>query len=348
MNRVLAIAIGASLLLAPVAQRAANASVMGPAYPPVAHVSVNLFYGELSPWGHWVNMPAYGWCWVPDDVYAGWRPYTDGAWVYTDVGWTWASDEPWSWAVYHYGRWDWDPTYGWVWVPGTEWGPAWVVWRTDYDWVGWAPMPPSVGWTAWFGMRSSDVVDVRAQAWSFTHARELGSPNLRDRIEPRARNASLVRLTRDATRFERKDGRPFLRGVDVAQIEKRSGARVPRYTIRDDSSPHGTGGSGRGGLIAFYRPDVRRAAPGEAPPASAQRRDPGRSFAAERGALPPVARPEWRGASPQPGAERGREASGPERGRKPVSKRPPDPRDRPDEQNQQNEKHHHRGPGDQR
>ena len=27
------------------------------------------------------------------------------------------------------GRWFFDDSYGWVWVPGSEWAPAWVAWR---------------------------------------------------------------------------------------------------------------------------------------------------------------------------------------------------------------------------
>src|SRR5258708_24450962 len=47
-----------------------------------------------------------------------------------------------SWACYHYGSWLYDPAYGWVWIPGTEWAPAWVVWREAPDYIGWAPCGP--------------------------------------------------------------------------------------------------------------------------------------------------------------------------------------------------------------
>ena len=85
MNRGLAIVLAAALLFASVAPPAARRAEASPG----AQVSVSVFYADLSPWGHWVDMPSYGWCWVPDQVYAGWRPYSDGYWVYTDLGWTW-------------------------------------------------------------------------------------------------------------------------------------------------------------------------------------------------------------------------------------------------------------------
>ncbi len=35
-----------------------------------------------------------------------------------------------------------DPSLGWIWVPGTEFSPGWVVWRTNPHKIGWAPTPP--------------------------------------------------------------------------------------------------------------------------------------------------------------------------------------------------------------
>ncbi len=99
------------------------------------------FYQPLTPYGSWVDI-SYGRCWHPVEVAPDWRPYCNGQWVWTDCGWYWESDEPWSWACYHYGSWVDDPTYGWCWIPGTEWAPAWVVWRSSPDYVGWAPCGP--------------------------------------------------------------------------------------------------------------------------------------------------------------------------------------------------------------
>jgi hypothetical protein len=102
------------------------------------------FYQPLADYGEWVDVPRYGRCWHPAQVETEWRPYADGHWEWTDCGWYWVSDEPWSWACYHYGGWNYDSTYGWIWIPATEWAPAWVTWREspDYDYIGWAPCGP--------------------------------------------------------------------------------------------------------------------------------------------------------------------------------------------------------------
>lgn len=100
------------------------------------------FYEPLTPHGTWVTVGTYGRCWRPARVAVGWRPYTYGHWVWTDCGWYWESDEPWAWACYHYGYWVHDSFHGWVWIPGIEWGPAWVSWRVGGGYIGWAPLAP--------------------------------------------------------------------------------------------------------------------------------------------------------------------------------------------------------------
>ena len=116
--------------------------------PPVPSTpTLDYFQQQLTPYGTWVNVPGYGTCWQPA-VGPGWRPYYDGGhWEYTDAGYYWQSDYPWGDITFHYGRWAYanlgtDPS--WVWVPGFEYAPAWVVWRHDDDdgYIGWAPLPP--------------------------------------------------------------------------------------------------------------------------------------------------------------------------------------------------------------
>jgi hypothetical protein len=98
------------------------------------------FDEALAPYGAWVDEPSYGSVWRPA-VSIGWRPYVDGHWVWTAYGWTWIAPGPWGW-TFHYGRWAYVPIQGWVWVPGTVWGPAWVDWYYGDGYVGWAPLAP--------------------------------------------------------------------------------------------------------------------------------------------------------------------------------------------------------------
>ncbi|MGP8215455.1 MAG: DUF6600 domain-containing protein [Bacteroidia bacterium] len=128
--------------VSPQDQQLDQAEAQQAAPPEQAPVSTQTFYDQLSPYGQWVNMPPYGYVWIPSAA-PGFVPYsTNGHWVYTEYGWTWVSDYAWGWAPFHYGRWQNDPEYGWFWIPDIVWGPAWVCWRHCDGYYGWAPL----GW----------------------------------------------------------------------------------------------------------------------------------------------------------------------------------------------------------
>jgi len=132
----------------------------GDAAPPITPAD---YENALAPYGQWVDDSNYGQVWRPEVAY-GWRPYVDGYWAWTPYGWTWVSSEPWAWTL-HYGRWGLVPALGWVWVPGSVWGPAWVDWFWGDGFVGWAPLTP-------FGAQV--VIDQ----FVFVHAADFCHPQL--------------------------------------------------------------------------------------------------------------------------------------------------------------------------
>ena len=75
-------------------------------------------YEDLDANGNWRVDATYGNVWFPNRVSAGWAPYRDGHWAWVDPwGWTWIDDQPWGFAVSHYGRWT-NLSGTWGWVPG--------------------------------------------------------------------------------------------------------------------------------------------------------------------------------------------------------------------------------------
>ncbi|MEW6388198.1 MAG: DUF6600 domain-containing protein, partial [Thermodesulfobacteriota bacterium] len=113
--------------------------------PPAAQASIEdaaIFYEELAQYGNWREDERHGPVWSPKGVEEGWRPYLNGRWNPTEQGYVFETQEPWGWATYHYGNWMPTESHGWVWVPGRTWYPNTVNWRTNEDYVGWAPVPP--------------------------------------------------------------------------------------------------------------------------------------------------------------------------------------------------------------
>lgn len=131
-----------------------------------ANVGFNDFYTELSPYGRWVNMPRYGQVWIYNEP--NFRPYyTNGRWLDTDLGYSWSSGYSWGWAPFHYGRWENDPYYGWFWIPGYEYAPAWVLWSQADDYYGWAPLG--------FGVDINiSVGSIPYNRWMYAPVRRIG------------------------------------------------------------------------------------------------------------------------------------------------------------------------------
>jgi hypothetical protein len=207
----------------------------GPGYDPDEDYGV--FYDGLAPYGDWFWLDPYGWVWDPARVAPGWRPYTVGHWIYTDDGWFWKSDEPWGWATCHYGRWLFDSYRGWIWVPGHEWAPSWVAWRYGDGWLGWAPLPPRAVFRAGIGLDLGGVdleVMIDPFWWLFVADRDIFDSRISIRIVPPARNVTLVRLTRNVTRYGVERSRVVVHGADLAAIERARGRRITPYHIVDE------------------------------------------------------------------------------------------------------------------
>ncbi|SDD75576.1 FecR family protein [Massilia sp. PDC64] len=110
---------------------------------------------DLDDYGSWRTVPEYGTVWVPDRAPRNWAPYHAGHWAWIDPwGWTWIDDQPYGYAVSHYGRWVRTPDT-WAWVPAPPraqpvYAPALVAFvgtvlafggRSDPG-VAWFPLAP--------------------------------------------------------------------------------------------------------------------------------------------------------------------------------------------------------------
>jgi len=192
-------------------------------------VSVSFFHEQLSPHGRWVVAGSYGDCWVPGSVAAGWSPYVDGEWIWTDYGWTWASYDPWGDIPYHYGTWVWVDPYGWVWVPGTIWAPAWVTWAYTDDYIGWAPVPPSfvLSATGYFGR----PIVVSERYYCFVPTRQFVGVNVSTVRVPLQQNATIFTQATKTTHYTVSSGVVRVAGPPASQIERVIGRRIERVGI---------------------------------------------------------------------------------------------------------------------
>jgi len=270
-------------------------------------VDVGFFYNELSPYGEWVRHPYYGWVWFPRNVLPNWRPYSIGRWVESDYGWTWISYEPFGWATYHYGRWAWDPQIGWLWVPGTEWGPAWVSWQQGNGYVGWAPLPPEVGFQIGVGIRLGGFnlsFGIAPRSYAFVQERRFLDPHIENYFEPAARNITIINQTTNITNYTVIDNRVINHGVPVERIEQAVGRKAPRLRVVAAPDPRPT--AVQRDVINIYRPaESRLKTVGVAPRNNAglpvmDRKQTRSDEPAPTAVRPPTAAPSHQGNAPLP------------------------------------------------
>jgi hypothetical protein len=243
-------------------------------------VSFDYFYDNLKPYGEWIQVEGYGLCWRPSGVDEEWAPYTDGYWAYTDAGWTWVSYEDFGDIVYHYGRWVRVEDEGWCWVPDHQWGPAWVSWRNNDEYVGWAPLPPEarfepeVGISVW----ADDAYDIGPGYYRFCHVRDFGAPVIREVCFPRSRNIVFFRETVNITNISFYSGHAFCGGPRYEFFSTRVSRPIPtlrlvretnitniNINIGDGGRRRGFASIQRGNALLMPAPRIRAVADRNAP-----------------------------------------------------------------------------------
>jgi hypothetical protein len=187
--------------------------------PPDGEVQAS-FDETLTPYGDWTDVDGTR-VWRPSVSVVGddFQPYaTNGQWVSSDYGWYFQSDYPWGWAPFHYGRWALDPNYGWIWIPGTVWAPAWVDWRSGGGYIGWAPLPP-IGWSV--------VVQPWRPYWCFVPAAHFAGNFWTHRlpVENIHYAYSATSPVHQAVAF---GGARWYAGPPVAQVERVSAQPIQR------------------------------------------------------------------------------------------------------------------------
>ncbi len=215
--------------------------------------SYSYFYSSLSPYGSWVLMDGYGWCWQPTVavVNTGWRPYCHGGrWLYSDCGWYWQSDYSWGWAPFHYGRWFCPPGRSWVWAPDYTWGPSWVTWRSHEDYCGWAPLPPhaiyheGIGFT-YYGSRVGVGFGfgLGFDYFTFVPTRHFSDRRLISHVIATREAAGIYRHSTVVNNYAHGNGNTFINiGISREHIVNVTHHDIPRIAVRDVDRGHGGGG----------------------------------------------------------------------------------------------------------
>jgi len=218
-----------------------------------SNVSFQLFYDQLSPYGQWIDYADYGYVWIPDSG-SDFVPYsTDGHWILTEYGWTWASDYIWGWAAFHYGRWSYADSFGWFWVPDTEWGPAWVNWRQSDGYYGWEPMGPGMSVSMSFGTSYNSNNDH----WLFVRDRDFERTDIHNYYANRSDRDRIVRNSTviNRTFIDNDRHATYAAGPTRESVQRATGRTIKPLVIQENNKP---GQEISNGKLRIYRPQVNK------------------------------------------------------------------------------------------
>jgi hypothetical protein len=189
------------------------------------------FYTELAPYGNWIEIDYGVVVWRPTIIHTNWMPYNMGRWIWTYDGWYWDSYEPFGYITYHYGRWFYDDYYGWLWYPDYEWAPAWVEWRYDNDYIGWAPLSPYAYFSISIGIQFTAVYSTPYYHWHFVNYNYFCDPYVYNYYVAPDYRYRIYSGTKYRTNYVYYNGRIQNRGIDVGYVRTRSGQEIKQRDL---------------------------------------------------------------------------------------------------------------------
>jgi hypothetical protein len=169
----------------------------------------------------------------------------------------WVSDYQWGWAAFHYGNWYYDPFYGWLWVPGTQWAPAWVVWSSAPGYYGWAPIGPRIN----VNVVINGGYRVPDNYWVFVPSRYIASPEISHYYGPRSNNTVLIQKSTiiNNTYVDNSTHITYVKGPDRNEVQKVTGRNVEAVAVKNMDRP---GQDVSKNEVSLYQPQVNKEAAG--------------------------------------------------------------------------------------
>ncbi|MFI5057971.1 MAG: DUF6600 domain-containing protein [Candidatus Acidiferrales bacterium] len=192
-------------------------------------------YSDLDDNGTWSEEPDYGPVWYPRDVAPDWAPYSVGSWNWVGPwGWSWVDEEPWGFAPFHYGRWNYFGG-GWGWCPGPIFeppifGPAFVGFFGGGGFgfgfgggIGWFPLGFGEPFFPGFRCSRGFINNINFRNTRINNVNILNSRNMRNFNYVNAHNPSAVTA---ASRNSFVNGQAINRGSTHLTAASLKGAKV--------------------------------------------------------------------------------------------------------------------------
>ena len=165
-----------------------------------------------------------------------------------------------------------DAALGLVWSPDTTWGPAWVNWRHNDSYYGWAPLPPEARYESGQFSFHDKHVDVNLdfglgeRDYAFVPADHFLDVNLGLAVVSRSNAGTVYQQTTVINNAYVSNGsRVINNGVPLIQVEQRTHSHLETVRISDAHFAAGAARfaaevHSRNGIVVF-RPSLSNTAP---------------------------------------------------------------------------------------
>ena len=138
-------------------------------------------------------------------------------------------------------------------MPDTQWGPAWVTWRSGGNYYGWAPMEPGISISVAFG----GTYQAPVTRWVFVKNRDLDRPNVHNYSVNQTNNVTIINNTRviQNTRQGGQRNVTYVTGPDRDEVQKIKGRPINQVIVQDYDRP---GQDMNPREMRIYKPNVKQ------------------------------------------------------------------------------------------
>ena len=140
-----------------------------------------------------------------------------------------------------------------MWIPGNEWAPAWVSWRSSNDYYGWAPLGPNVSENEGLNSYNPPV-----NYWNFMPHNYMGQPQARNYYVNESRNVTIINTTTIINNTTvvnnystQNHAKSYAAGPSPNEVTRYTGVQVRPVVLREANTPSSHVANGQ---FSIYRP----------------------------------------------------------------------------------------------
>jgi hypothetical protein len=145
-----------------------------------------------------------------------------------------------------------DDNYGWLWVPGYNWSPAWVTWGTVDNYYAWAPLMPEVN-------AATEYSSWRPHSfyWNVASRDHIYDRNISTVIERPETVVNVVNRITIVNNFTttRSNNLHYSRGPEINDVQQFTKEKITPVSFKEVNKSEQV--SHNGDVVNVYRPAVQ-------------------------------------------------------------------------------------------